>query len=182
MRVAEDDSLFTPVPECNGTDLSVCPNRLTLPLASGAASRTSAPPTRGRAPRGPSTSPGQQVPVPAQTPGPAEPERGRNWLVQAKLKVRNEKGRSFTVNRCGLVNTAKTGPAAVLDEVQLSSGEELAADDEVINFTAVVRKGARNPTIALRCSSQNVLDEPDEVSLSSVKLTGLEVGAVTGPS
>lgn len=153
LHVAEDDTLFTAVPECNGTDVSVCPDRLSLALTPN-----------------PLSSAGE-----GSSPGPAVRDAGRNWLVQARLKVRNTKGRSFTGNRCGIVNTARTGPAAVLDEVQLSAG------DEALSLSAAVRKGAGNPTIAVRCTSQNILNEPDTVALSSAKMHGLEVGAVTGP-
>jgi hypothetical protein len=132
------------VPACGGIDLSVCPDFLTLRLSSDTGSRT------------------------------AEPEPGRNWLVQAKADVLSLKEVAL-VNRCGLVDTTETGPKAVLDQVRVfDSGEDIA-------LSAVIKKAAGNPTIALRCTSQAGSSGVDEVIPQDVKMTALEVGAVTGP-
>jgi hypothetical protein len=153
LRVAEDDNRpLDGVPVCAGLDLSVCPNHLVLDLGAGASSGTvSQPSTPGQA----ITAPPSSVP-------------GSNWLVQAKLDVRAP---SNTFNVCGLVDTTLTGPKAVLDEMLIPDAVEAAA------LSAVVRKGAGNPTIALRCTSQ----PGNVVAPSFAKLTALEVGTVTGP-
>jgi hypothetical protein len=140
------------VPACGGIDLSVCPDFLTLKLSSDTGSRTAEP---------------APAPVPAREPG-------RNWLVQAKADVLSLKEVAL-VNRCGLVDTTETGPKAVLDQVRVfDSGEDIA-------LSAVVKKAAGNPTIALRCTSQAGSSGVDEVIPQDVKMTALEVGAVTGP-
>ena len=54
-------------------------------------------------------------------------------------------------------------------------------DDEDIALSAVVKKAAGNPTIALRCTSQDAGTLVDKVIPEDVKMTALEVGAVTGP-
>ena len=105
---------------------------------------------------------------------------GRNWLVQAKLQIGSSQGdREFT-NRCGLVRLRATGAAVLLDEVQFEAG-----DVETIALSGVVKKGAGDPIIALRCSEQPGTDgvpgSADVVNTSFVKITALEVGAVTGP-
>jgi hypothetical protein len=103
-----------------------------------------------------------------------EPEPGRNWLVQVKADVLSLKEVAL-VNRCGLVDTTETGQKAVLDQVRVfDSGEDIA-------LSAVVKKAAGNPTIALRCTSQAGSSGVDEVIPQDVKMTALEVGAVTGP-
>lgn len=104
----------------------------------------------------------------------AETEAGRNWLVQAKADVLSIKEVAL-VNRCGLVDSSETGPKALLDEVRVFGS------DEDIALSAVVKKAAGNPTIALRCTSQAGSTGVDEVVPMDVKLTALEVGAVTGP-
>jgi hypothetical protein len=107
----------------------------------------------------------------AVEPGPSEP--ASNWLVQAKTDVVSIKEVS-QVNRCGLVSTEKTGRNAVLDEVRVREDEDIA-------LSAVVKRGAGNPTIALRCTSQDAGAAVDVVIPIDVKLTALEVGSVTGP-
>lgn len=98
-------------------------------------------------------------------------EPARNWLVQAKADVLSIKEVAL-VNRCGLVDTRKN---AVLDQVRVfDSGEDIA-------LSAVVKKAAGDPDIALRCTSQAGSSGVDEVIPQDVKLTALEVGAVTGP-
>jgi hypothetical protein len=76
---------------------------------------------------------------------------------------------------CGLVDTSATGPAAVLDEVQLgASHDEFSIED--IALSAVVKTRAGNPTVA-RCNSH----VGDSVIAKDAKITALEVGTVTGP-
>jgi hypothetical protein len=104
-------------------------------------------------------------------PSPSEP--ASNWLVQAKADVLTFR-EVAVINRCGLVNTTATGPKSVLDEV-------LVHDDEDIALSAVVKKGAGDPTIALRCTRQSGSTGVDEIAPTNVKLTALEVGSVTGP-
>lgn len=143
--VQDDNKRLEAVPACGGDDLSVCLDFLALRLSSDT----------------------------ARTPA-SNPEPGRNWLVGAKADVNSIKEVAL-VNRCGLVDTGKTGPRAVLDEVRVfDSGEEIA-------LSAVVKKGAGNPTVALRCTSQAVGADIDSVIPLSVKMTALEVGSVTGP-
>jgi hypothetical protein len=154
------------VPTCDGSDLSACPNRLELALASAAESTRQANP----APTQP-TEP---------APGPQVPEAGRNWLIQARLHV--SIGRtplsqppSGVANRCGLVDTSATaGPKAVLDETQV--GETARASSENIALSAVVPQRLRNPSVALRCTSQT----GDRVTASFIKITALTAGTVTG--
>ncbi len=103
-----------------------------------------------------------------------DPEPARNWLVQAKSDVLSLKEGVF-INSCGLVDTTETGAKAVLDEVRVfDGGEEIA-------LSAVVKKRAGNPTIAFRCTSQANGADADRVIPKDVKMTALEVGAVTGP-
>jgi hypothetical protein len=156
LHVAEKED-FQSVPECKDLNLRVCPNLLELPLSDGA-SRV-----------------GQRT-GPVIGPGPPAPEPGSNWLIQARMHLKTETapGSNFSENRCGLVNPAVAGPAAVLDEFPFF---ETTASRRFLALTAVVKKGANNPTIALRCTSQ-----PSEQNLTDfVKITALEVGAVTGP-
>ena len=154
VHVAEDDNgPLDGVPLCAGTDLSVCPNHLVVDLGAGASSGTVSQPT----------TPGQAITAP-QSSAP-----GSNWLVQAKLDLRMAPSNAF--NRCGLVDTTLTGAKAVLDEMQIPGAVETAS------LSAVVRKGAGNPTIALRCTSQ----PGNVVAPAFAKLTALEVGTVTGP-
>ncbi len=104
----------------------------------------------------------------------AGPEN-RNWLVQAKLGVSTNAGSSFTANRCGLVDTSRSGPRSVLDELQF--GKQDGAPAGTASLVAVIRKAAGDPTVALRCTEQ----AGDRSSATFVKLTALEVGAVSGP-
>ena len=167
LKVTDDENAdHLTVPTCDGSDLSACPNRLELALASAADS------TR------------QANPAPTQPtepdPGPLVPEAGRNWLIQARLHVAI--GRtplsqppSGVANRCGLVDTgATTGPKAVLDETQV--GETAGASSENIALSAAVPQRLRNPSVALRCTSQT----GDRVTASFIKITALTVGTVTG--
>ncbi len=153
LHFAEDDNNdLDRVPECGGIDLTVCPNHLVLQLQSGPASRTVQPPT----------------------PGPQVREPGRNWLVQAKADILSIKEVALN-NTCGLVNTVETGPKAVLDQVRVTG------DREVLALSAVVKKRANNPPIALRCTSQSGSSGVDGVIPIEAKMTALEVGSVTGP-
>ena len=154
------------VPTCNGSDLSACPNRLELALASAAESTRQANPAL------------TQTSAPA--PGPQVPEAGRNWLIQARLHVSIARTPlsqppAGVANRCGLVDTdATAGPKAVLDQTQV--GEPARASSENIALSAVVPQRLKNPSVALRCTSQT----GDRVSASFIKITALTVGAVTG--
>ena len=100
-------------------------------------------------------------------------EPARNWLVQAKADISSFKEVAL-VNLCGFVDTTETGPKAVLDEVRVRDSEDIA-------LSAVVKKRAGNPTIALRCTSQGGGGNVDRMIPKDVKMTALEVGAVTGP-
>jgi hypothetical protein len=164
LKLAQDET-SRDAPTCEGDDLSRCPNQLELQLATSATSGSG-----GR----------QEDPGPAgpggPEPGPQVPEAGRNWLVQAKLHIVAGKGagevgsQDHTVNRCGLVNIAVTGPRAVLDQVPV--GGSVGRLSENLALSAFVSKRATNPTVALRCTSQ----PGDQVSPSFVKITALEVG------
>jgi hypothetical protein len=131
-------------------DLSVCTDILTLELSSGVAR--------------------------SRTAEPVPPEPARNWLVQAKADALTQRTTTATKNQCGLVNTAATGARAVLDQVDAPS----VGNSDGIALSAVVRKAAGNPTIALRCTARQQGDV-DRVSTDLVKITAVEVGTVTGP-
>jgi hypothetical protein len=146
LRVAEDDNAeLEGLPACS--DLNECQNYLALELASGAGSRMVSNPTD---PTPPGSGPGQ------------------NSLIQAKLE-RSIAASDRGASHCGLVNTALTGPRAVLDEAGLLGGD-------AGSLSAVV-KGAGNPTIALRCATP-----PGGSTIPTfTRITALEVGTVTGP-
>jgi hypothetical protein len=167
LKVTEDDNPdHLAVPPCGGSDLAACPNRLELSLASASESgrQVDAAPTQPTEP----------------APGTQAPENGRNWLMQARLRVaivRNPLGeaRSGIADRCGLVDTSATpGPETVLDEIQV--GEVARASSESVTLSAVVPKRLRNPSVALRCTSQ----AGDRVTADYIKITALTVGTVTG--
>jgi hypothetical protein len=148
LKGADDENAdHLTVPTCDGSDLSACPNRLELALAN---------------------------------PRPRAPEAGRNWLIQARLHVsidgtRVAKRPSGVANRCGLVDTSATvGPKAVLDETQV--GDTARASSETVALSGVVPQRLRNPSVALRCTSQS----GDRVTASFIKITALTVGTVTG--
>jgi hypothetical protein len=162
LKVADDENWdHLAVPTCNGSDLSACPNRLELALAA-AAELTGKANAANPAPR------------------PRVPGAGRNWLIQARLHVSvgrtpHSQRPSGVANRCGLVDTSATaGAEAVLDEAQV--GETARASSENVALSAVVPQRLRNPSVALRCTSQN----GDRVTASFIKITALTVGTVTG--
>ena len=166
LRTTEDENAdHLAVPECAGTDLSACPNRVELALASAGESSRQANPAPTE-PTGPA-------------PGPQVPEAGRNWLIQARAhvsiaRVPLEQPLSGVANRCGLVDTsAATGRKAVLDETQV--GETVRPSSENVTLSAVVPKRLRNPSVALRCTSQ----AGDRVTASFIKIEALTVGAIT---
>jgi hypothetical protein len=103
-------------------------------------------------------------------------EPGRNWLVQAKLEVGGTKGEDSTMNRCGLVDVRSPAHALLLDEAQFDVGAETIA------LSAVVKKRAGDPTVAIRCTEQPGIDgvpgSADVLHTTFVKMTALEVGAV----
>lgn len=166
LKVTEDENAdHLAVPLCDGTDLSACPNRVELALASAAESSRQAnpPPTQ---PTGPA-------------PGPQVPETGRNWLIQARVHVSitraplEQQPRSGVANRCGLVDTTATATReAVLDETEV--GKTVGPSSENIALSAVVPKRLRNPSVALRCTSQ----AGDRVTAGFIKITALTVGSV----
>jgi hypothetical protein len=140
---AERDGSEQDARQCVGSDLSVCPDFLALPLASKSGART--------------------------VGGP-----GRNWLVQARFVVAVG-GTTGVLDTCGIVDTSESGPAAVLDSVQTFTKTQ--SEEETMAFSAVVRKNAGDPTVAIRCTEQ----PGDTVELSNTKLTAVEVGRVTRP-
>lgn len=154
--VVQDDGFHPPVPTC--TDLKVCTNILTLNLASGPLSRTAEPP-------------------------PSDPDR--NWLIQAKAELLTQGDTTNAINICGLVTVGATGPKAVLDEVDAPDLEDGGGDTDGVALSAVVKKREGNPTIALRCTAHDGTpatdDVRDVVRANEVKITALEIGAVTGP-
>ena len=155
LRLARDDNeRLEGVPACGGVDISLCPDFLVLPLGSTTTSRT-------------------VTPAPQSEPQPQPDREPRNWLVQAKSDVLSIKEVAL-VNRCGLVDTTESGPAAVLDQVRVFDSEDIA-------LSAVVRRAEGNPTIALRCTSQDGSSGTDQVIPKDVKLTALELGAVITP-
>jgi hypothetical protein len=100
-----------------------------------------------------------------------EQEPARNWLVQAKLGVDFDKGPSLRGIRCGLVNTRAPAQRALLDLA------EVPQRDDNVALSAVVKKPADNPDIALRCNSPT----GDQVAPVLAKMTAVEVGTVSGP-
>jgi hypothetical protein len=167
LKVTEDENAdHLTVPTCPGSDLSACPNRVELALTSAAESSRQA----GRAPTLPD----------GPAPGTQIPETGQNWLIQARLHVAIghrplEEPQSGVANRCGLVDTNATAARkAVLDETQV--GATAGPSSETIALSAVVPKRLRNPSVALRCTSQT----GDRVTASFIKITALTVGTVTG--
>jgi hypothetical protein len=159
VRLAEDDNDAggDPVPRCATQPLD-CPDLLVLGLSSGAGARTA-----------------PQNPV-EQIPGSPVTEPDRNWLVQAKLEVAVNNGVGHQGATCGLVNSLATGPAAVLDQAALLADPNESLIEQ-ITLSAVVKKRAGNPTIALRCTSP----DGNEVIAANAKLVALETGTVTGP-
>ena len=141
---------LTLVPACSGIDLSRCPDLYVLPLSSAGAS-------------------------------------GRNWLIQAKLNffVQLAPESNGTDNRCGLVSTTVAGRARVLDQLSIQQLRTPAADpifdqDHGMHsaaLSAVVKKRAGNPTIAVRCTEQ----AGEQNGADRVKITALEVGRVIQP-
>jgi hypothetical protein len=99
---------------------------------------------------------------------------GRNWLIQAKLHIGGSKGASNVINRCGLVRVISPAHAVLLDEVQVGF-----APAETIALSAVVKKRDGDPTVAIRCTEQPGPGTPDTLFTTFVKMTALEVGAVT---
>jgi hypothetical protein len=161
VRVAEN--VNTSIATCEGNDLSVCPDHVKLSLGDAPIAAEPLP-----------TVPGGRLVTPPQIEEP-----GRNWLVQAKMYVIHETTDLFPAdNSCALVNTEKRGRtnASLLDEVVFDAppGEQ---QHEGIALMAVVKKGAKNPTIAVRCTRQ----PGDFVAPIQTKLTATEVGTVTGP-
>ena len=161
VHVAEEKDDDVDVPECDSVDLRDCPNLLVLPLASGDTSRTAPAPGPG--------GPGQPE------PGPQQP-KGSNWLVQARttLTILPANGASTEVH-CGLVNPNASGPAAVLDDFEVTEITPFAF--RVVTLSGVLKKRAGNQTVALRCTSRL----GDNIEINSTKMTAQEVGAVTGP-
>jgi hypothetical protein len=165
LRFAEESNdAGDPVPECATQELTDCADYLALELDSGTAPGTTVIPGAGgrTAPQ-----PGTQIPV-------NEPDR--NWLVQATLEVAVNNGVGLQGAKCGLVNKLATGPAAVLDELHLLV-QPNQSELESIALSAVVKKRAGNPTIALRCETSG----DGEVIVDDARITAVEVGTVTGP-
>jgi hypothetical protein len=159
VKVAESTERF--VPSCDGRDLGPCPNLLAVRLdtSSDTGANTRRRPSSG---------------------GPVEPERRRNWLIQAKLAIDDINPEApDDENRCGLVLDDSSGPDAVLDEAKhhLASNDD-PGETEAIALTAVFSDDRFvDPRIALRCTE----DAGEELVAEDQKLTALEVGKVVGP-
>jgi hypothetical protein len=149
LRFAERAEEELDARQCEGDDLSVCPNFLTLSLASASGART----------------------VEDDTP---LSDPGRNWLVQARFVI-SVGGTTGILDTCGLVDTSRSGPESVLDSIQTFS--KTASQEETMMLSAVVRKSAGDPTVALRCTEQ----PGDQLELSGTKMTAVEVGRVIRP-
>lgn len=143
LRFAERDGSEKDARQCEGSDLSVCPDFLALPLASESGARTVG-------------------------------GTGRNWLIQAKFAVAVG-GTTGVLDTCGIVDTSNSGPEAVLDSIQTFTKTQ--SEEETMALSAVVRKNAGDPTVAIRCTEQ----PGDELELSNTKLTAVEVGRVIRP-
>jgi hypothetical protein len=108
-----------------------------------------------------------------------------NWLIQATADVSGLQLPSGDPdNVCGLVDTERTGPNAVLDQAPVDPDADFRVVDD-LSLSAVVKKAAGNPTIALRCSRQDSgppnFQILDDIRPLLVKIVALEVGSVTGP-
>ncbi len=160
VEVAEEDGDAF-VPRCTGTDLTACRNLVALRLNTSDDTQANA---RRRKSQG----------------GPVEFEKGRNWLIQAKLVIDSINPQDpEDHNRCGLVLDSSTGPDAVLDETRHHLGtNDDPADSEAQALTAVFSDDRFvDPRIALRCTQQ----DGEELVAEDQKLTALEVGKVVGP-
>ena len=156
VRFVETGRLVDFLDTCAGIDVTECPNQVELDLEADSGSPT-----------------GDDLREDA--------EPGRNWLVQAKLQVGGTKGESSTTNRCGLVHVRSPAHALLLDEVQVLH----VGDVETVALSAVVKKRAGDPTVAIRCTEQPGTDgvpgSADVLHTTFVKMTALEVGAVDEP-
>lgn len=94
-------------------------------------------------------------------------EPARNWSIQAKMQLNIVKSAVGGGTFCGLVNTVND---VLLDEVVV------VGTTEPVALGAVVKKGANNPSIALRCTSSESRVDPE-----FSKIMALEAGTVTGP-
>jgi hypothetical protein len=103
----------------------------------------------------------------APNPGPQASEPARNWLVQAKMQLNIVKSPAGGGTFCGLVNTVND---VLLDQVVV------VGTTEPVALSAVVKKRANNPSIALRCTTFENRVDPE-----FSKITAHEVGTVTGP-
>ena len=145
LRFVETGRLVDFLDTCAGVNVTECPDQVELDLEAD-----SGPP------------PGDEL---REDSGP-----GRNWLVQAKLEVGGSKGPSSTTNRCGLVQVLSPAHALLLDEVQVID----VGDAKTVALSAVIKKRAGDPTVAIRCTEQ----PGDGLFTTFVKMTALEVGAV----
>jgi hypothetical protein len=160
VEVAEDnDDVF--VQQCNGFDLTACPNLLAL--------RLNTHDDKGTARR---TSPGGRS---------VEPETGRNWLVQAKLTIDSVvAGPTTDRSRCGLVLDNSSAPDTLLDEARhnLNRNEDFGESEAIALTTVFDDDRSKNPRIALRCTEQS---NEEDLAAQDQKITALEVGKVIGP-
>jgi hypothetical protein len=161
LKVAESPDDFPFVPSCDAIELTSCRNLIALRLDT---STDTGAGNRERPPSG----------------GQVEPERRRNWLIQAKLAIDDiNPGAPDDENRCGLVLDSSSGPDTVLDEAKhhLASNDD-PGETEAIALTAVFTDDRFvDPRIALRCTE----DAGEELVAEDPRLTALEVGKVVGP-
>lgn len=145
LRFVETGRLVDFLDSCAGSNVTECPNQVELDLEADSGSPT-----------------GEDL--------REDGEPGRNWLIQAKLEVGGSRGQSSTANRCGLVDVRSPAHASLLDEVQVFDPGNV----ETVALSAVVKKRAGDPTVAIRCTEQ----PGDVLHTTFVKMTALEVGAV----
>jgi hypothetical protein len=100
-----------------------------------------------------------------------------SWLVQARLAAHSPDGTGEPDDRCGLVTgDAAPGPR-VIDSVRIGDTTSFRSSP-VLTLSGIVEDvTAGTPTVSVRCTRGQF----EEVNVADVKLTALEVGAVTGP-
>lgn len=100
-----------------------------------------------------------------------------DWLVQAKFVVSSPDGTADDFNNtCGLV-AADAAPGPRLLDRARTDALKLTADDEAMSLVGVVSGVEDNPAVTVRCT----LAQFEEMEVSDIVLTAIEVGEVTGP-
>jgi hypothetical protein len=100
-----------------------------------------------------------------------------SWLVQARLAAHSPDGTGEPEDRCGLVTADAAPGPRVIDSVRIGETRSFG-DSPVLTLSGVVKDvAAGTPAVSVRCTRGRF----EAVNVADVKLTALEVGAVTGP-